>query len=96
MSEPIATGGFVCGSYGVLNREQAAVIVGGHTFMHKQYKAVTFYSCKQILGDRFDLLLADPIRRLGPTAESIYPWNVVDYMIHENPRVGSKKALKRT
>lgn len=83
-------GGFACGSYGVLNREQAAVIVEGHTFMHNQYKAVSFYSCRQILGDRLDLLLADPIRGKGPTVDTIYPWNVIDYMVHENPRGVSK------
>lgn len=81
---------FACGSYGVLTREQAAVIAEGHTFMHNQFKAVSFYSCRQILDDRFDLLIADPVRGRGPTAGTIYPWNVVDYMIHENPRVGSK------
>lgn len=87
--QSVVTGGFACGSYGVLNRQQASVIVEGHTVMHNQFQAVSFDSCRQILGDRFDLIRADPIRGKGPTADTIYPWNVIDYMIHENPR-GSK------
>ncbi len=75
-----------CGSYGVLTRDQAAEIVSCHTFMHEQYKAVSFYSCHQLLGDRFDLLLKDQVRNKGPTAESIYPWNVIDYMVPNYPR----------
>ncbi len=85
---------FVCGSYGVLSREQAAAIVRGHTFQHGEYQAVSFYSCHQILGDRFDLLRADPVRGKGPTPDTIYPWNVIDYMIHENPRGDNGKAAR--
>jgi len=84
---------FACGSYGVLTRDQANLIVEGHTFMHEQYQAVSYDSCRQIIGDRIDLLLSDPIRCKGPTKETVYPWNLVDYMIHKNPRYVARKTL---
>lgn len=85
-----------CGSYGVLTREQATEIVAGHTFMHEQYKAVSFYSCRQLLGDRFDLLLKDQVRNKGPTADAIYPWNVIDYMVPNYPRPGARWVSTQT
>lgn len=72
-------------------RIEAEAIVEPHTFMHNQFRAVSFDSCRLLLGARFDLLLADPLRAKGPIAGTIYPWNVVDYLIHENPRAKKNK-----
>ncbi len=30
--------------------------------------------------DAFDIMKADPVRGLGPFADTTYPWNVVDYL----------------
>ena len=39
----------------------------------------------KLLGEeRFERLLNDPIRRLGPEEKTVYPWNVVDYLMQPN------------
>lgn len=37
-------------------------------------------------------LLDDKIRRLGPTQGTIYPWNVVDYLILDDREFGQKSV----
>ena len=77
----------------LLTREEAQRRVDGHTFLFNGIKGVSLYSCGQLLGDRLDLLLADPIRNKGPTiGETIYPWNVVDYLSNEDPMKGKRRA----
>jgi hypothetical protein len=45
------------------------------------YAAVRHADAKALLGDEwFAKLMADKIRRLGPTDNSVYPWNVTDYL----------------
>jgi len=61
-------------------------MIKGHEFKVGQYRAVSYYLCGQFLGDRFDMLLADPIRNKGPIPETVYPWNLVDYLCCHDPR----------
>ena len=64
-----------------LTREQATAVVAPHVIMVKQYQAVPKTVAFQILGDeRYLRLMADKIRNLGPNEETVYPWNVVDYV----------------
>lgn len=34
-----------------------------------------------ILGDQYERLTKDAVRKHGPRAGYIYPWNVVDYLV---------------
>lgn len=62
-------------------RSTANAIVDSVTIAVEQYKAVAFDDCIRLLGpERFAMLQADPIRRFGPRAGTVYPWNVVDYL----------------
>jgi hypothetical protein len=39
-----------------------------------------------LLGEnRFNELTNDKIRCLGPTKDTVYPWNVVDYLTRSEP-----------
>lgn len=78
-------------SFVVMTRSEAQSVVDSVTFMVDQFKAVDFADCIRLLGpERFLMLRSDPIRRLGPRPETVYPWNLVDYLSCENPR---KKSL---
>ena len=75
----------------ILSRPDAQVAVDAVTFKINQYSAVSFTDCKMLLGDeRFAMLLSDPVRRLGPTDSTVYPWNLVDYLSNKNPRGNAK------
>jgi hypothetical protein len=75
----------------IVPRPKAQTIVDAVTISVEQYKAVDFGVCIRLLGpERFLMLRADPIRRLGPKVETVYPWNVVDYLSCENPRQRSR------
>ena len=75
----------------IVPRSEAQAIVDAVTFMVEQFKAVDFSDCIRLLGpERFLLLRSDPIRRLGPKSETVYPWNLVDYLACENPRQRSR------
>jgi hypothetical protein len=74
-------------SFVIVPRLVAQETVDAVTFKVEQYSAVSFEDCLRLLGSvRFLAMRADPIRRLGPVAETVYPWNLVDYMSCENPR----------
>lgn len=65
-----------------MDREEAQRVVDGMTFRtDKNFAAVTHSGARLLLGDeRFDLMMNDKIKCKGPTADTVYPWNVVDYM----------------
>ncbi len=49
----------------------------------EQYAAVALDHACQILGIVvYHRMMTNPIRCLGPNGESVYPWNVVDYMVN--------------
>lgn len=64
-----------------MTREEATAIVAKHEFRIDQYRAVSHASCVELLGETFAVLLRDPIRKLGPTKDTVYPWNVIDYLV---------------
>ena len=65
----------------IVTRPVAQQMVDAVTISVAQYKAVGFCDCLQLLGpERFLTLRSDPIRRLGPKSETVYPWNVIDYL----------------
>lgn len=74
------------GGHGRLTREQATECVSRHEFRIDQYRAVPRSLAKKLLGLRYELLLIDPIRNIGPTKETVYPWNVIDYLSEQYPR----------
>lgn len=61
-------------------REEAAKIVAEVTEQVGPYKCVSHANCYKLLGEKFDLLLKDPIRNKGPQGY-IYYWNVIDYLV---------------
>lgn len=78
-------------SFVIVPRPVAQQCVDAVTFKVEQYSAVSFDDCLRLLGTiRFLAMRSDPIRRLGPVAETVYPWNLVDYMSSENPRGKSR------
>jgi len=73
--------------FAVVPRPEAQEMVNAVTIHMSQCHAVSFDDCEKLLGKtQFAKLKADPIRRLGPVPETVYPWNVVDYLSCENPR----------
>ena len=65
-----------------MNREEAQVKVDAVTYLIDQYKAVSTEDVLILIGaERLEQMQHDPIRKLGPTAETFYPWNVVDYIV---------------
>ncbi|MCK9459495.1 MAG: hypothetical protein M0R80_07645 [Proteobacteria bacterium] len=49
-----------------------------------QYQAVKHGDCQDLLSvEGFLKLIDDPIRGLGPIKGTIYPWNVIDYVMEE-------------
>jgi hypothetical protein len=72
-----------------MERIEAEAVVATHIVMVEQYQAVPRSVAEELLGvERYGRLLRDKVRNLGPTADTVYPWNVVDY-IHV-PDLGSK------
>lgn len=69
----------------LLSRSEAETVVREHVIEVAQYRAVPIAVCAELLGDRVELLLADPIRSVGPSPDAVYPWNLVDYLCVEDP-----------
>ncbi len=69
-----------------LDRQQAAEIVKKHTKKTEDgFSYVTNSDVVSIIGiDKFSDLTKDPIRRLGPITGTVYPWNVIDYLVKTN------------
>jgi len=64
-----------------MDRKDAQKIVDEVTIKVNQFKAVSLEDCLRLLEtQKFLLLRQDPIRRAGPSKETVYPWNVVDYL----------------
>jgi|JI10StandDraft_1071094.scaffolds.fasta_scaffold08402_9 hypothetical protein len=65
-------------------RKQAELLVKSRLDINNRYSCVSYTDCTFLLGRlRFEALLADPIRRYGPTPATVYSWNVVDYLCKE-------------
>lgn len=66
-----------------MTREEADAIVNQHVFQVDQYQAVRREQAMAIIGDvRYERLCNDRVRNLGPNDETLYPWNVSDYLVH--------------
>jgi hypothetical protein len=82
-------------SFTPIAREEAEDMIQEHIIkVYKPYflqaiKAVKIYVAQKLLGSRFQMLIDDPLRSKGPTPDTIYPWNIVDYLSNKDPR--SKK-----
>lgn len=64
-----------------MSREQAEAIVWPHVVQMFPGQFVTLLEAERILGpERFKAITADPIRRWGIGANTVYPWNVADYV----------------
>jgi hypothetical protein len=64
-----------------MNRDKAEEFTKQVTVDIRGFKAVAKSDAKKLLAcERYRLLMLDPIKRVGPTNDSIYPWNVVDYL----------------
>lgn len=71
---------------GIVSRADAQELVDRYTVAVQQYRGVPQSDVTRLLGDRAAMLRSDPIRKLGPTPDFVYPWNVVDYLSNHNPR----------
>ena len=68
-----------------MNRSDAERIAAPFVQQINQYQAIPYDSVKQLLGEEtFATLLADKVRGCGPTRDTIYPWNVIDYLQLKN------------
>lgn len=68
-----------------MDRAEAQKIVDTYVFKVEQYRAVSHMDALKLLGEnRFGRLMDDAIRGVGPTKDTIYPWNVVDYMLYKD------------
>lgn len=69
-----------------LDRQQAAEIVKKYTKKTEDgFSYVTDSDVVLIIGiDKFSDLTKDPIRKFGPIAGTVYPWNVIDYLVKTN------------
>lgn len=77
----------------LIPREDAQRIVDERTFNVDVFRAISIESAREVLGaERLARLLNDPIRRIGPGPQVLYPWNVVDYLSNENPRKGGSSS----
>ncbi len=64
-----------------MDRAEAVRVVDEYVRQFQQYKYVPWHIAVELLGNaRAQRLLRDPIRRLGPAKDTVYPWNVVDYL----------------
>ena len=62
-----------------MNRSDAEALVAPYVVAVNQYHAVSHDAARKLLGDEaFGALLRDRIRGLGPTNDTLYPWNVAD------------------
>jgi hypothetical protein len=81
----------------LMTREDAHRMVDPVTILIAEtYQAVSMEDAAELLGDRLAMLLDDPVRKHGPTPDTIYPWNIVDYLSHDNPRAGSRSVRLTT
>jgi len=65
-------------------RANAEQLVKSKLETTSKYSCVSYTNCTFLLGRlRFEALLADPIRKHGPTKDTVYSWNVVDYLCRE-------------
>ena len=64
-----------------MQREEAERQLAPYVRSIAQYSCVTKCDAQKLLGDKtFAVLLADKIRGVGPTEDTIYSWNVVDFL----------------
>jgi len=68
-----------------MDRNEAELAVSEVEIKVNQFRAVTDQSARDLLGEKYEWMTGDPIRRLGPTDDTFYPWNVVDYMCTDKP-----------
>jgi len=66
-----------------MTRHEANAIVEQIAFRVDQYAAVSWLGAQLLLGEHVHELANDPIRCCGPTINSVYPWNVADYLVRE-------------
>ena len=83
----------------ISSRSEAEKIVSAFTFKVNQYCAVSINDCFLLLGEKkTHALLSDPIRKLGPSSTTVYPWNVVDYLMMDEETLDlltqSRKKVK--
>lgn len=65
----------------MMDRSDCEALVAPHVVMVEQYQAVSAPKAHVILGDeKYQRLLRDKVRGLGPVPGTFYPWNVVDYL----------------
>ncbi len=66
------------------SKEEALKIVEEHIVVHDQYRVITKEDCLKLLGSyRFEILAKDRMRSGGPTPDTFYYWNVVDYLCNK-------------
>lgn len=74
----------------ISERAIAEAGVAPHIRVINGFQCVTSNDVFSLLGaDRYARLISDPIRGRGPTTDSIYPWNVADYMQFPNLRASA-------
>ena len=67
-----------------ISRDKATEVVECCTNRVGLYKGVDVSHVKQLLSEEsFERLQKDKIRFLGPNQNTIYPWNVIDYLAEE-------------
>lgn len=66
-----------------MTRQEAEALVSQYVHITTSgFLYVEHDDAKAILGERwFASLTHDPIRHLGPKTATVYPWNVVDYLV---------------
>lgn len=66
-----------------MDRKEAEQQVAPYVTRIRQFQAVSHADALALLGEeRFERMLKSPIRSLGPTPETVYPWNVADFIQH--------------
>jgi hypothetical protein len=64
-----------------MSRDEATVVVHQLIVTIDGYAGVPLAEAEKVLGEaRYAAMMADKIRSKGPTTETVYPWNVVDYL----------------
>lgn len=62
-------------------REKAQQIVLPYIKQYEQYHCLSLEDARTILGPTyFDIMMADKVKNLGPIKNTIYYWNVIDYL----------------
>lgn len=73
-----------------MTRPEAQAAVDAATIKVDQFSAVLKSEAATLLGEaRYTSLMADRLRSAGPNAETIYSWNVVDYLDEAGPFRGN-------